>query len=285
MWKMIKLEHTVKSSHVVAAMRSSFESLKCADNANIRTHLNKLHLKYKELISIGITILPTEYATRIIGSLPCHYQQHLSTIKAFARASALATTITQVSAVGPSTVAQTTFSISLDLLIQLAMEEYNCIQSAPSHQGPKSSKADTGVALSVQNSKSSTQKEKFPKKPRLARNGKPFGVCWNCGGKGHLSKDCPSPLQGDASALDKGKGKEDSSCPSGSLVNAAVSCEEDRVWSAFDPADLFDDDVSIVSTTATDRVFLTPHGTTSLVTFLKPACSIPISGRICLPCK
>ena len=170
-------EYTVKSSHVVAAMRSSFESLKCADNVNICTHLDKLHLKYEEIVGIGITILPTEYATCIIGLLPIHYQQHLSTIEASTRASALVTTAAQASAAGPSTVAQTTFSISLDLLIQLAMEEYNHIQSVPSHCGPKSSKTDTGVVLSVQNSKSSTQKGKSPKKPHLAHNGKPFGVC------------------------------------------------------------------------------------------------------------
>jgi hypothetical protein len=133
MWKTIKQEYTVKSSHVVAAMRSSFESLKCADNVNICTHLNKLHLKYKELVDIGITILHTEYATHIIGLLPIHYQRHLSMIKASARASALATTIAQVSAAGLSTVAQTTFSISPDLFMRFSytlhrpinMQNYN----------------------------------------------------------------------------------------------------------------------------------------------------------------
>ena len=241
MWKTITQEFTVKSSHVVAAMRTSFESLKCADNGNIHTHLDKLHFKYEELVGIGITISPTEYATHVIGSLPSHYQQHLSTIEASARASALATTIAQTSLTGSSTAAQSTFSISPDLLIQLATEEYDCIQSAPSHHGPKSSKADTGVALSVQNTGNKGRGGKSPQKPCLARNGKPFGVCWNCGGKRHLSKDCPSPPQGSTSSPDKGKKKDDGSRPSSGSINAAVSSEEDGVWSAFDPADLFDD--------------------------------------------
>lgn len=51
---------------------------------------------------------------------------------------------------------------------------------------------------------------------------------------------------------DKGKRRDDSSCPSKNSVNTTVSCKEDDVWSAFDPADLFDDDVSIINTTATD---------------------------------
>ena len=251
-WKTITQEFTVKSSHVVAAMRTSFESLKCANNGNIRTHLDKLRFKYEELVGIGITIPSTEYATRIIGSLPSHYQQHLSTIEASARASALATTAVQMSAASPTTMTQTTFSVSPDLLIQLAMEEYDRIQSAPGHRGPKQPKADTGVALLATKNGSGTRGGKLPQKPRLARNGKPFGTCWNCGRKGHLLKDCPSPPQGATGSLDKGKKKDEVSRPSGGSANTALSSEEDGVGSAFDPADLFDDDVSITDSVTTD---------------------------------
>ena len=224
MWKTITQEFTVKSSHVVAAMWTSFKNIKCTNGGNVRTYLDKLRFKYEELVGIGVTISSTEYAPRIIGSLPSHYQHHLSTIEASARASALATSAIQAAADNPQ-ISTTTFSISPDLLIQLATEEYDRIQSAPSHRGPKMSKADTGVALTAQGTTSSGHGGKPPQKPRLAQNGKPFGTCWNCGGKGHLSKDCPSPPQGASSSAEKGKKKDEGNCPVSGSANAAVTSE------------------------------------------------------------
>jgi hypothetical protein len=123
MWTAVTQEFTTKSSHIVAAMCASFDSLKCADNGNIRTHLDRLRFKYEELVGIGVTVSSADYTTRIIGSLPTHYQRHLSTIEASARASALATMTAQATP-------KQTFLISPDLLIQLAMEEFDRLQSA-----------------------------------------------------------------------------------------------------------------------------------------------------------
>jgi hypothetical protein len=95
MWTAVTQEFTTRSSHVIAAMRASLNSLKCADNRNICTHLDRLCFKYEELVGIGVTVSSADYATRIIGSLPTHYRHQLSTIEASARASALTTTTAQ----------------------------------------------------------------------------------------------------------------------------------------------------------------------------------------------
>ena len=142
MWTAITQEFTTKSSHIVATMCASFNSLKCADSGNIYTHLDRLHFKYEELVGIGVTVLPADYATCIIGLLPTNHQCHLSTIKASVRASALATSTAQPAL-------KQTFSISPDLLIQLSMEEFDCLQSTSGQQGGKVLRIDTGVALAA----------------------------------------------------------------------------------------------------------------------------------------
>ncbi|PBK86846.1 hypothetical protein ARMGADRAFT_876307, partial [Armillaria gallica] len=80
MWTALSSKYTALSSHIVADMQCQFDNLKCPDNGNVRMHLNVLRMKYEELIGISITISPIQYATRIISSLPTHYQRYLSTI-------------------------------------------------------------------------------------------------------------------------------------------------------------------------------------------------------------
>lgn len=151
MWKTIMQEFVVKSSNVVAAMWTSFKNIKCADGGNVQTHLDKLRFKYEELVGIGVIISTMAYTMGIIGSLPSHYQHHLLTIEALERTSTLTTSVTAKN----SQILTTTFSISPELVIQLATEEYHRIQSAPGHRGPKMSKANTGVAILVQGTTSS----------------------------------------------------------------------------------------------------------------------------------
>jgi len=172
-------------------------------------HLDKLRLKYEELIGVGVTNLwlPT-MPLASLDPYPLNIKHHLSTIEASARASAVAAAAATPANPAAAAAAKS-FTISADLLIQLATEEYDRIQSAPGQQGSKAAKADTGVALSAQRSGTGNRGGKTSQKPRLARNGKPFGVCWNCGGKGHLAKDCPSPEQASYGELDKGKKKSE----------------------------------------------------------------------------
>jgi hypothetical protein len=176
MWTSLSTEFTVKSSHIVAAMRTAFDSLKCADNGNVYTHLDKLRFKYEELVGVGVTIPTEQYATQIIGSLLIFYQCHLSTIEASARVSAFANA-TAAAATQPSTATQSTtksaFSIAPELLMQLAVEEYDRIQAGNTNRQSKAPKDDTGIALAVQ---STSTGGKGGQTTRTAKNGKPYGV-------------------------------------------------------------------------------------------------------------
>ena len=58
-------------------------------------------------------------------------------------------------------------------------------------------RTDTGVALAAFGNLNLSGRHggKFNQQPHMAKNSKSFGVCWACGGKGHVLRDCPSPLQ------------------------------------------------------------------------------------------
>lgn len=186
MWTALTNKFTVKSRHIVAAMHASFDSLKCTDNGNI----DKLHFKYKELVSISIIILSAQYATHIIGTLPNFYHCHFSTIKTFAHVFAFANAMT---AANPANSTQSTpksaFSIALELLMQLTVEEYDRIQASNTNHQTKAAKEDTGVALTAQGNFNGGKCGQFT---CTAKNGELYGICWNCEGKGHVQNQCLS---------------------------------------------------------------------------------------------
>jgi hypothetical protein len=228
MWTALTNEFTVKSSHIVATMHASFDSLKCTDNGNIRTHLDKLHFKYEELVSMGITILSEQYATRIVGSLPIYYQCHLSTIEASAHVSAFSNATTAANpANGTQSTPKSAFSIAPKLLMQLTVEEYDRIQASNTNHQIKAAKEDTGVALTVQGNSNGGKGGQFT---HTAKNGKPYSIYWNCRGKGHIQNQCPSLSN---SGLEKGKSSFlDDKHPSGgssNSANAIMASEEDGV--------------------------------------------------------
>ena len=89
----------------------------------------------------------------------------------------------------------------------------------------------------------------------MAKNGKLFGVCWTCGGKGHVLRDYPSPLQ-PGSSPDKGRRKLDDNCsPSGS-VNVTAPSVEDGALSTASFSDLFADDLTNISSVASFKSLL-----------------------------
>jgi hypothetical protein len=154
------------------------------------------HYKYKVLIDIGITILSEQYATCIIGSLLIFSQCHLSTIEASAWVSAFANVMM---AANPTDKTQSTlksaFSIVPKLRIQLAVKEYDHIHGNANHQ-TKTAKEYIGVALMAQSNSNGG------KSTCTAKNGKLYGICWNCKGKHHVQNQC---LSSSSSGLEKDK--------------------------------------------------------------------------------
>lgn len=224
----------------------------------LRCELDKLRAKYEDLIRVGVTVPQDQWATRIIGSLPENYQKHLATIEAAARAASLATAKPATGA-APTT----TFSVSPDLLMSLAIEEYDRIAAGGTTRGK--GKDDTGVALFAANSGSNRNQSSANRgrgKPNKSNDSKPRGVCWNCGGKGHVKSKCPSPDMSGGESAAKGKDKDNKKEGSSGTANAAID-EEDGVWSVFEAVDLLNAPSETESVSSWDYV----HSSSSVSSF------------------
>ncbi|KAK7000934.1 hypothetical protein R3P38DRAFT_3614509 [Favolaschia claudopus] len=80
MWEYISNKVTALSAHVVASLQADFDNCNCGDKDNVRTHLEiNLADKYLNLIAVGVIMSDSQYATRIVNSLPRNYQSYLST--------------------------------------------------------------------------------------------------------------------------------------------------------------------------------------------------------------
>jgi hypothetical protein len=131
------------------------------------------------------------------------------------------------------------FTLSTDILIQLAIEEYDRIISLSTNRGK--AKEDAGVALSVTSSTNNHGNNGGRGgKPNKQKDLRPRGVCWNCGGKGHVKSKCPSPDMSGGDCAGKGKDNKKDTNLSGS-ANAAIA-EENGAWSVHQGCDVFDDD-------------------------------------------
>jgi hypothetical protein len=75
MWGWVTNEFTAMSAHVI--VQSDFDNLNYGENGNVHTHLEQLKLKYKGLVAVGVKLTNSQYATRIINSLPRTYQRYL----------------------------------------------------------------------------------------------------------------------------------------------------------------------------------------------------------------
>ena len=179
---------------------------------------------------IAISVKPTDShnATRVIGSIPEYYQKNLSTVTASAKAALVAADLARAAAAGSST-SLTITSGYLHLhksswLMTLAKEEWDRQQALKSKSSVTSSKPKegTGVALSViagnlTGGKSNTGKGRLQK-----------GVCWNCGGKGHVKSQCPSPKPENSGRKGTTNGRNTSG------TAQAVVEEDDGIWAAIE---------------------------------------------------
>jgi len=211
-WDAITSEYTEKGAFTQTDLRMHSLKSKCPDKGNVQQFLDELHMKQEELATVGVDIDENDYHSTIISSLPYSLVNFASNQLAAAKLYSLTKTIT------------------LDALIFLISEEYECQQvqhSCRSGGNGKAKDQDRDEALNVSSSGKSNGKEKFERKPQ--------GVCWNCGERGHFKDKCLKP------AVDK---KNDSSKKSG-VANIVIKSDSEGEGAFFmEPESYSDEDPS-----------------------------------------
>ncbi|KAJ6580323.1 hypothetical protein B0H10DRAFT_1962557 [Mycena sp. CBHHK59/15] len=226
MWEWISNEFTTLSAHVVASMQADFDNCNCGESGNVCMHLDLLKMKHLSMRLGSSTPFPHAY------------QRYLATITSSAKAALVATNLARsvvavaaASGTAPAagmtiasgnTASTQAITLAPAYLMQLAVEEWDRIDSEKKRKLPSKSCEDTGVALSAQptasSSSSSSNKSRFGKSSGKGnRNQQPKGVCWNCGGKGHIQSKCPSPKLNES---ENGKGKQSASGSTNAVVNS-----------------------------------------------------------------
>ncbi|KAJ7646154.1 hypothetical protein B0H17DRAFT_1148216 [Mycena rosella] len=130
-------------------------------------------------------------------------------VAAAAQASGTAPAVGMTISSGNTASAQT-ITLAPVYLMHLAVEEWDHLEAEKKkHSTSLRSHEDTGVALNTQPMSllsSSLHKQRFGRSGKGNGNGngnqRQKGLCWNCGGKGHVSSKCPSPKL----ESEKGKG-------------------------------------------------------------------------------
>ena len=186
-WSDISNEFTQKSLLHRTNLRAEFMALRCTAGADLHSEFNRVRAAHDELLNVGITITDGEYSSMLVTFLPSELSSFISQLSATAkltqRLNPKTATTTPAATTTPDATAEEQPAIAPDLLMELAIEEWDRRQLDKRAKGKGK---DSNVAAAVLSS------EKPKSKGRTGPR-RPVGKCWNCGGTGHKQADCPSP--------------------------------------------------------------------------------------------
>lgn len=253
-WAFIKQDVTTKSVMLLASLRNGFLAKRCNPKADLHKEFDDVRFEHERIAGLGVIISDDDYRTMIINFVDPH--PWLSTfISQMTTGQDLQSVfLQQFLALNPSLIPGATQaatrmpSINPDTLIRLTLLEWD------RHQGQKQAKKEketsTGVAAAASTSLISSEKpgEKQGGAKGNRGKGKESGsklTCWNCGGTGHKSPDCPSPKDGKGGGKgknSKGKSKSDSKgSDDAAKANTAKLDEVAGAWSTFVDADVIEE--------------------------------------------
>src|SRR5277367_5246867 len=181
MWEAVRNQREKKSRMVTVDLRRKLQAEKCAEQGDVRAHLNKLQAMREDLASMGGSISDEDFTSIILGSIPLSYDTYIAAI------SATSTLLNQ--------------SLSPTNLIDAIRDEAD----RRTIRNPKAKKDESDVAFVAGSSEKG-------KKGEGTKKAKKNVTCYNCHKRGHIAKDCWASGGGSEGkgpgSKGKGKGKE-----------------------------------------------------------------------------
>src|SRR5277367_5895764 len=201
---------------VTVDMRRRLQAEKCAEQGDVRAHLNKLQAMREDLASMGGSISDEDFTSIILGSIPLSYDTYIAAI------TATSTLLNQ--------------TLSPTNLIDAIRDEAD----RRTIKNPKPKKDEDDAAFAAGQST-----DKGRKGGGGSKTAKKDMECFNCHKKGHMKKDCWASGGGAEGKGPKKKGK-------GKGKETAAKAEEkedpngdsDAVWMATVKEDSLEDDGS-----------------------------------------
>src|SRR5277367_4131411 len=82
MWEAVRNQREKKSRMVTVDLRRRLQAEKCAEQEDVRAHLNKLQAMREDLASMGGSISDEDFTSIILGSIPLSYDTYIAAITA-----------------------------------------------------------------------------------------------------------------------------------------------------------------------------------------------------------
>ena len=256
MWSGIVTEFTSKSMLMRSNLHTKFMGMRYKPGANLHTEFDRVRVEYEALLNAGVSISDNDYCTLIINFAPPKLSSFIAQISANTKT---IITLQHEAAVAAAikaskplpTLSISDYELAPEVMMQTILEEYDRLESAKSAKEKSKASSSTGIAAAVSMSsekpgqKTGAGRRWRGKKTGSRRGGKSSGggdevECFNCGGRGHKSPDCPSPRKdrrddgkSGGRPTGKGDGKPKPSGPSGAANTATLDLDEVAgAWSA-----------------------------------------------------
>ena len=199
-WDALKALYEGRTTMVLVNLGQQLQSMRCADEDNVREHFDKLANMREQLAAMGKSIPDDEYASTLMGSLPPSYASMLQAITASAEISG--TAVTPI------------------IVIKLATDEYD--------------------RRSIQSNKTQDEAFATESQKKKGFKGKRRNVeCENCHKTGHTKAECWAKGGGNEGGAPWRKNKKagDKDKKSGDKTSSATAEEQTpdlEVWAAID---------------------------------------------------
>ena len=189
MWEAIVTEFTHKSMYMQLNLHQEFMSMRSQKGADLCTELDRVCVKYKMLLNVGIEISDNNYHMLIINFIPPDISSVLAQMSLNMKQ--VTTSLLKAKVIG--SVAELkgklpNLVVEPEDMMQAALEEWDWREANKKSRQKATASTTSGTALAAVPSEKPGVKSSGGKRCC----GRP-GECWNCREKGHKKTDCPNP--------------------------------------------------------------------------------------------